>query len=99
VWIGTTGASCPDIVNECWTWPDGSEFSYTNWNGGEPNDHQEGCEQMHAQGGNARGTTWVVMVSGTLCAVHLWARNSAVLLQIALALSFCLQFYWCMRNT
>ena len=83
MWIGVTDASCPDIVNECWTWSDRLEFSYTNWNGGEPNDPQEDCGQLYAQGGNAWndagcGGEWDYVCSA------LGAWNSAILVQMAL---------------
>ena len=31
MWIGFTDSSCPDTVNECWAWSDGSLNDWTNW--------------------------------------------------------------------
>ena len=50
-WIGAT---CKDSSWGDWSWSDGTIWSYTDWNSGEPNnnndDHNEGCVHIYGQG-------------------------------------------------
>uniref|UniRef100_A0A3B4CMU0 C-type lectin domain-containing protein n=1 Tax=Pygocentrus nattereri TaxID=42514 RepID=A0A3B4CMU0_PYGNA len=46
-WIGLRQKENKD--NTCWTWSDGSNFSYSNWNSGEPNNAGTGnCGELRS---------------------------------------------------
>ncbi|KAL7880770.1 hypothetical protein SRHO_G00030240 [Serrasalmus rhombeus] len=47
-WIGLRQKK--NVKNTCWTWSDGSNFSYSNWNSGEPNNAgTDNCGELRSK--------------------------------------------------
>lgn len=48
-WIGGSSSANSSFV-QFWEWNDGTPFTYSNWNAGEPNNYDEKCIESKADG-------------------------------------------------